>query len=51
MIEEGQIVLFTFPQTDQRIGAVRSALLLRRLPRPHDDWLGEFLNHGGGPFV
>jgi mRNA interferase MazF len=39
VIEEGQIVLFTFPQADQAIGAVRPALLLRRLPGPHEDWL------------
>jgi mRNA interferase MazF len=39
MIREGQIVLFRFPQTDQTRGRLRPALVLRRLPGPHDDWL------------
>lgn len=39
MIQEGQIVLFRFPQTDQALGRLRPALVLRRLPGPHDDWL------------
>jgi len=39
MIQEGQIVLFTFPQTDQVVGKLRPALILRSLPGPHDDWL------------
>jgi len=39
MIAEGQIVLFAFPQTDQGVGKLRPAVLLRRLPGEHDDWL------------
>ena len=39
MIDEGQIVLFNFPQTDQKIGKLRPALVLRRLPGRFDDWL------------
>lgn len=39
MIEEGQVVLFPFPQTDQTTGKLRPALVLRRCPGPHDDWL------------
>ncbi len=39
MIQDGQIVLFTFPQTDQTAGKLRPALVLRPLPRPRDDWL------------
>ncbi|NKB68171.1 MAG: type II toxin-antitoxin system PemK/MazF family toxin [Candidatus Latescibacteria bacterium] len=39
MIQEGQVVLFTFPQTDQTVGKVRPALVLRQLPGSHDDWL------------
>ncbi len=39
MIQGGEIVLFTFPQTDQSAGKLRPALVLRALPGPHDDWL------------
>ena len=39
MIEEGQIVLFAFPQTDQATGKLRPALVLRNCPGAHDDWL------------
>ena len=39
MIQDGQIVLFPFPQTDQGTGKLRPALTLRRLPGPHNDWL------------
>lgn len=39
MISEGQIVLFRFPQTDQTTGKLRPALVLRRLPGQHNDWL------------
>lgn len=39
MIQEGQIVLFAFPQTDQTAGKLRPALVLRRCPGPHGDWL------------
>ena len=39
MIREGQVVLFRFPQTDQTAGKLRPALVLRRLPGSHDDWL------------
>lgn len=39
MISEGQIVLFRFPQTDQATAKLRPALVIRRLPGPHNDWL------------
>jgi mRNA interferase MazF len=39
MISEGQIVLFTFPLTDQTTGKLRPALVLGRLPGQHNDWL------------
>ena len=39
MISEGQIVLFRFPQTDQTAGKLRPALVIRRLPGQHNDWL------------
>jgi hypothetical protein len=39
MIQEGQIVLFAFPQTDLVEGKLRPALVLRSLPGPHADWL------------
>ena len=39
MIQEGQVVLFEFPQTDQKTGKLRPALVLRKVPGPHDDWL------------
>lgn len=39
MIREGQVALFRFPQTDQTSGKLRPALVLRKLPGPHEDWL------------
>ena len=39
MIQEGKIVLFAFPQTDQTSGKLRPALLLRRCPGTHGDCL------------
>lgn len=39
MIQEGQIVLFKFPQTNQTAGKLRPALVIRKLPSIHDDWL------------
>ena len=39
MIQEGQIVLFNFPQTDQAGGKLRPALVLRRCPGSYEDWL------------
>ncbi len=39
MIEEGQIVLFRFPQTDLSTGKLRPALVVRKIPGPYDDWL------------
>lgn len=39
MIQEGQIVLFRFPQTNQAQGKLRPALVIRGLPGPHGDWL------------
>ena len=39
MICEGLIVLFRFPQTDMSKGKLRPALVIRKVPGPHDDWL------------
>jgi mRNA interferase MazF len=39
MIQEGSVVLFRFPQTDQSRGKLRPALVLRKLPGSYDDWL------------
>ncbi|MEK6726523.1 MAG: type II toxin-antitoxin system PemK/MazF family toxin [Deltaproteobacteria bacterium] len=39
MIQEGQITLFRFPQTNQAAGKLRPALVLRKIPGPYDDWL------------
>lgn len=39
MIREGQIVLFPFSQADRSSGKLRPALVLRRSPDAHDDWL------------
>jgi len=39
VIQEGSIVLFRFPQTDQSRGKLRPALVLRKLPGKYDDWL------------
>jgi len=39
VIQAGQVVVFAFPQTDQSPGKLRPALVLRRCPGLHDDWL------------
>lgn len=39
MIRERQVVLFRFPQTNQAKGKLRPALVVRKVPGPHDDWL------------
>lgn len=39
MKRAGQIVLFTFPQTDLAHGKSRPALLIGQLPGLYDDWL------------
>ena len=39
MIHEGQVVLFRFPQTDQIAARLRPALVIRRVPGLHRDWL------------
>lgn len=39
MIHEGQLVLFRFPQTGQVAAKLRPALVVRKLPGPHRDWL------------
>ena len=39
MIESGQIVLFRFPYADLSGGKLRPALVVRRVPGNHDDWL------------
>ena len=39
MIEEGQIVLFRFPQTNLEEGKLRPALVIRKVPGEYDDWL------------
>ena len=37
MIQEGQVVLFKFPYTDQTEGKLRPALALRKVTGPHED--------------
>ena len=39
MIQEGQVVLFQFPQTNQDVGKLRPALVIRKTPGQYDDWL------------
>lgn len=39
MTTEGQIVLFQFVQTDQSMGKLRPALVIRKLPGSFNDWL------------
>ena len=39
MIRERQVVLFRFPQTNQTEGKLRPALVIRKVPGPHGDWL------------
>lgn len=39
MIQEGQIILFRFPHTDQLYGKLRPALVIRGLPGAYGDWL------------
>ena len=39
MIRERQVVLFRFPQTNQTTGKLRPALVIRKVPGPHADWL------------
>jgi mRNA interferase MazF len=39
MVEEGQIVLFRFPHANRSGGKLRPALVIRKLPGPHEDWL------------
>ena len=39
MTREGQVVLLNFPYADSSVSKLRPALILRRLPGRHDDWL------------
>lgn len=39
MIQEGRVVLFRFPQTDQLPGKLRPALVIRKIPGSYGDWL------------
>ena len=39
VISEGQVILFRFPQTDQKQGKLRPALVLRKLPGNFSDYL------------
>ncbi len=39
MTEEGQVVLFRFPQTNLEEGKLRPALVIRKVPGEYDDWL------------
>jgi len=39
MIRMRQVVLFRFPQTNQTTGKLRPALVIRKVPGPHNDWL------------
>jgi mRNA interferase MazF len=36
MIREGQVVLFRFPHTSQVAGKLRPALIIRKVPGPHE---------------
>lgn len=38
-LQDGQVVLTRFPHTDGSTGKLRPALVIRRLPGRHDDWL------------
>ncbi len=39
MIQEGDVVLFRFPQTDLQEGKLRPALVIKRVPGEYEDWL------------
>jgi mRNA interferase MazF len=39
VLQPGQVVAFQFPQTNLAQGKLRPALILAKLPGPHDDWL------------
>jgi len=39
MIQEGQVVLFRFPQTNLQTGKLRPALVIRQCLSQYDDWL------------
>lgn len=39
MLREGQIILFEFPNADQRKGKLRPALIIKRCPGQYSDWL------------
>jgi mRNA interferase MazF len=39
VIKAGHIALFPFPHTNQSSGKLRPALVLRKCPGPHEDWL------------
>ncbi|AEH44520.1 transcriptional modulator of MazE/toxin, MazF [Thermodesulfatator indicus DSM 15286] len=39
MIQEGDVVLFQFPQTDLQEGKLRPALVIKRVPGDYEDWL------------
>ena len=39
MVKEGSIALFRFPQTNQKSGKLRPALVIKRVSDSYDDWL------------
>lgn len=39
MVKSGDIILFSFPQTNLAQAKMRPALLIQRLPGKYDDWL------------
>ena len=39
MVRERQVVLFRFLQTNQSVGKLRPALVIREVPGPYEDWL------------
>ena len=39
MLSEGSVVLFSLPDTDQAVGKLRPALVIRQLPGRYSDWL------------
>ncbi len=39
MKQEGQIILYKFPETNWQASKIRPALLIKKLPGTYDDWL------------
>jgi len=50
-MEQGQIVLLKFPQTDLNEGKLRPVLLISKLPGKHDDWLACMVSTKYTPYL